>query len=419
MKKQRLRHTQGFTLVELLVVIAIIGILVGLLLPAVQAAREAARRMSCSNNFKQIGLAFHNYHSAYKQLPIHMGGTRRVPTQGSWFSSYGDDTNNMMLSVFVGLSPFFEQQGLWEQISNPNINDLQNNSTRTPAWPSMGPAPTDENNVVQLGPNARNTAYQPWMTEIPTLRCPSDPGVGLPAMGRTNYAACLGDALHFTDNGPYYFDLRGDNKPTYHSGSVRDIQAAGRGVFMPRIETKFRDVLDGLSNTVMCGEIATDLGKREARTLPHTFAGFGGLRNDPPSCRADLDPQRPGFWAPGVTDVLATNQGRGFRWASGLQPYSAMNTILPPNAETCMSLGDTTPGVLPPSSRHQGGAHVLMSDGAVVFMTDSVEAGTPNVPTVRDGGTGNSSPGQSSPYGLWGSLGTKDSGEVIEEQLNQ
>ena len=58
----------GFTLVELLVVIAIIGVLVGLLLPAVQAAREAARRMSCSNNFKQIGLGIHNYHSAFKSL---------------------------------------------------------------------------------------------------------------------------------------------------------------------------------------------------------------------------------------------------------------------------------------------------------------------------------------------------------------
>jgi prepilin-type N-terminal cleavage/methylation domain-containing protein len=73
----------GFTLVELLVVIAIIGVLVGLLLPAVQAAREAARRMSCSNNFKQIGLGIHNYHSAFKSLPMHGTGATRE-NENNW-----------------------------------------------------------------------------------------------------------------------------------------------------------------------------------------------------------------------------------------------------------------------------------------------------------------------------------------------
>ena len=159
---------KGFTLVELLVVIAIIGVLVGLLLPAVQAAREAARRMSCSNNFKQIGLGIHNYHAAYDQIPQHMTGTNL----GSG--------NRLFLSFHVGVLPFVEQQALWEMISNGR----DANTT----LPPMGNTPW-------------NTNFDPWVTDIPTIRCPSDPGIGLPALGRSNYAACLGDNARLSNSG--------------------------------------------------------------------------------------------------------------------------------------------------------------------------------------------------------------------------
>ncbi len=101
-----LRRRGGFTLVELLVVIAIIGILVGLLLPAVQAAREAARRMQCSNNLKQLGLALHNYESTFKRFPAANAGTgcrnsAICPTA---------TTGRSRVSTHVFILPFIEQQ---------------------------------------------------------------------------------------------------------------------------------------------------------------------------------------------------------------------------------------------------------------------------------------------------------------------
>lgn len=389
----------GFTLVELLVVIAIIGVLVGLLLPAVQAAREAARRMSCSNNFKQIGLGIHNYHSAYRQLPIHKGGTTST---GDW-NITSNTTNREQLSMLVGLTPFIEGQALWEQISNPLV-------AGGVTYNAMGPTPDV-------------AAYTPWDTEIPTLRCPSDPGTGLPGLGRTNYAACLGDSPFRGSAGATNIGLaRGSNEAQW-------VRASQRGAFVPRQEMAFRDILDGLANTVVAGEIATDLGDRDTRTAPRMTLD---LAMDTPSVCANTlgDPTRPIFWDPsvGAADLLLSSQQRGYRWANGDPVFSGINTILPPNSKTCIGAGGDDEfgadvldsymtGYLPPSSRHQGGCHVLMGDGAVKFITDSIEAGDSTISPVVFGGAGASAPGQQSPYGLWGSLGTRASKEVIEEEL--
>lgn len=97
-----------------------------------------------------------------------------------------------------------------------------------------------------------------------------------------------------------------------------------------------------------------------------------------------------------------------------------ITSILPPNREICSNGNNTfTIGVYGPSSRHQGGAHILMGDGAVVFITDSIESGDTTAGNVKWNGTDVQAPGMPSPYGLWGALGTRASGETIEEQLNQ
>ncbi|MGB7343472.1 MAG: DUF1559 domain-containing protein [Pirellulaceae bacterium] len=415
----RTSQNRGFTLVELLVVIAIIGILVGLLLPAVQAAREAARRMSCSNNFKNIGLAIHNYHSAYKQLPRHGTGTHDAPIVGTSQHWRNTDVNNKMrLSMLVGALPFMEQQGLWSQISNPNASRSDGNTTAaigtpTNPWNAMGPTPD-------------RIQYRPWFTEIPTYRCPSDPGVGLPALGRTNYGACLGDSMWRAELG-FRDVLR--NEPD-NNNSIQG-RAACRGMFVTANDAKFRDILDGLSNTIAMGEMITaiqDGDKRGNGTATNGGNsgpfGNGQLRNNPNLCvdNGYIDPERPSFYLPQWQQQNRRNFGRGARWADCLPMFSGVMTILPPNREACgryNALGTTL--VASMSSRHQGGAHILMGDGAVVFMTDSVEAGDSRAPMVWHNGTAvlKNQAGAKSPYGLWGALGTRAAAEVIEEQLNQ
>ncbi|TWU50614.1 hypothetical protein Poly51_39060 [Rubripirellula tenax] len=404
------RRQFGFTLVELLVVIAIIGVLVGLLLPAVQAAREAARRMSCSNNFKQIGLALHNYHSAYKQLPKQAGGTfsNAFNSAGRTTAEVPTSNNGHQLSWLVGLTPFFEQQALWEQITNPLLDPVSG----TASFPAMGPHP------MRTLANHTAARYEPWLTEVSSLRCPSDPGTGLPSQGRTNYAACLGDSTAHS-NGRH-----SSNGNTTDTNVERAI-ACLRGVFIPTDVSRFRDILDGLSNTIAAGEIPTDLGDMDVRTqvaknesaTSNRFWQQNGRR----TCEAQRDPERPQFWGPSYVTPASENveNRRGYKWAAGTFLNTGMTTHMPPNGILCsrnqsnfVSYGSD----FPPGSRHQGGCHVLMADGAIKFITDSIESGDRDSASV--GTLGGTLPaGSQSPFGLWGALGTRATKEVINEDF--
>jgi prepilin-type N-terminal cleavage/methylation domain-containing protein len=400
------RCRAGFTLVELLVVIAVIGVLVALLLPAVQASRETGRRMSCGNNLKQIGLGIHNYHSVFNQLPIHGTGptNERFNDASAADARDGSGFTRHELSYLVGLLPFVEQQALWDQISSPMVG------SNGDIWPAFGPRATQGH-------------YPPWSTETPTFRCPSDPGWGVPALGRTNYAACTGDSIY---NGEHGVSIFIGNRWFYESDpdTVARARCGMRGVFVPRASMKFLHVRDGLSNTIMVGEIMTGRGDRDIRTAPSINNGGSIVVADNPRRCFDLgqiDDRRPRFWRADYTGLSAIVTRRGYRWAIFHQVQSQMNTILPPNSEVCLAGHSDTHGIVPPSSHHAGGVHVAMADGAIKFITDSIEAGDPRTPGVYcialSSRTNSITPaGSRSPYGVWGAMGTRASREVISNE---
>jgi prepilin-type processing-associated H-X9-DG protein len=369
--------------------------------------------MSCGNNVKQIGLGLHNYHSAYKQLPVHGVGPTNETTRSIGTSRNQADANDgtgftrLELSYLIGLLPFVEQQAIWEQVSNPMVESDGD------IWPAFGPRPWNAN-------------YPPWTTEIPTFRCPSDPGFGLPALGRTNYAACTGDGFYNAEDGAtVWIGPSTNGRWLYQSDrlAMERTRCGLRGTFVTRLTTHFRDITDGLSNTIAIGEIMTGLQDRDNRSVGFTNAkgGFFPVANNPKRC-SDLgyiDPSRPRFWTDAANVYFSE---RGYRWADFHTLQTQFNTILPPNSEVCLVGGSDTYGIAPAGSRHVGGAHLLMADGAVKFITDSIEAGNSRSPCVycRALSSGINSavpPGSESPYGLWGALGTRGSGEVIEDGI--
>lgn len=355
----------AFTLVELLVVIAIIGILVGLLLPAVQAAREAARRMQCSNNLKQWGLALHNYHDTYRSFPYRSGGTCCTSAAGRGNSNRG------RLSGFIPMLGFIEGTNQYHLI-----------------------AAGDANNPPQ-GPHAW-AGWAPWNTSPAVARCPSDSGYSNSV--RTNsYAMSMGDMVQGLTNG---------------IGGSRE----ARGVFGARDGRrtyKISDISDGTSNTIalserLCqqttnyrGQNPVSVGARQVEHVLGVHTRVTGLINTPSLCR-------------GVTDgryFIAGSQIQsrfGIAWQDAQPMYVAFNTVLPPNSPACAdggSYGDSTHLVIPPASRHTGGVNATFADGSVHFISNSIDSGNLNAKQTISG---------PSVYGVWGGLGSRAGSEVVQ-----
>lgn len=234
----------AFTLVELLVVIAIIGILVGLLLPAVQAAREAARRMQCSNNLKQLGLAFHNYESSTKSFPSNFA-LRNTSSNSNVFPNTGPGIANSSRSWMQGVLPYIEQTNLYSQIDF--ANGLQ---PRTAA----ATTPVGRNRLVA-------------QTIVPSFLCPSDDsneGGRLTGRSDLNETAAPADAWAVTS----YKACAGSNwnqglfrwtDPSGKNAGNGDGLNRGNGVICSNQDngnstTKMGQISDGTSNTFIIGE---------------------------------------------------------------------------------------------------------------------------------------------------------------------
>ncbi|MEW4565418.1 DUF1559 domain-containing protein [Bremerella sp. JC770] len=314
----RLRH--AFTLVELLVVIAIIGILIALLLPAVQQAREAARRMQCQNNLKQLGLAMHNYHDTHRKFPA-------ISSASTGFSAQAQ------------ILPFVEQG---------NLHDLIDFDQPL----MLGSGPSVSLNPVHAGIQDRALAM---------LLCPSDSGDpmyndGTDTWAGTNYMVNVGSG-----NGLNYYEAGEPN-----------------GLFWRGNDTAFRDITDGTSHTILMAE-----------TL------FGG--RDQVSTTVLTDPQRqmkrisggaPGSKTAEDIDAATASGYTGVRASSWIRTTGyniTINGFYSPNSR---SPDASHHGNVVASSRsnHPGGTQIVLADGSVRFVPETLDLSTWRALFSRGGG---------------------------------
>ena len=331
---------KGFTLVELLVVIAIIGILVSMMLPAVQAAREAARRVSCSNNLRQVGLATQNYHSAFRRFPpgyvSHPTSDGRVPggvhvDPVTWDAGPGWGWAAMLL-------PFLEETGASSRLQfdrtiwDPVNQDVITKTISTLLCPSStgGDEPFEVRNEMGL----------PLSIDGRTIR-----------LGRSHYVASHGQESCWGEcgsaaTGEVFTDIyRGTTKIVPIRGDAAQV---ADGPFYRNSVTRFRDVLDGTSYSIFFGEHSSRLSEKTwVGVLPGAFThpSFSSPENGPDAAAT-------------LTLVHAGPSG-------GELDITGRPIIHPLNFPT-FHVGQMY-------SEHQGGGYVVFGDGSVRFVTNFVD----------------------------------------------
>ncbi|WP_166830221.1 DUF1559 domain-containing protein [Thalassoroseus pseudoceratinae] len=324
-----MRHTssrRGFTLIELLVVIAIIAILIALLLPAVQQAREAARRTQCKNNMKQLGIALHNYHDTHNAFPYSVSASSSF-TSGTAAVNTGGGEFHKNHRGWLLLLPFIEQGNLAEQFDFNLAASTARNGSSVPG--GLEPGQSGNANDIVVG------------TSLDAFLCPSDAG---PTHYTGTSSAYYISGSQNAEGGAYTnydFSVR---RVSSWANKWKDESQGTRRLFGPDTSSKLRDIVDGTSNTVAVCETLRDVWNGTGQTWGYSkWVGAG----------VDLTYSR------GINFTVCCS------WDS--PPFQR------PGARASR-LGDwSTVGSL-----HPGGAQVLLADGAVRFVSETIDPSTRN-----------------------------------------
>jgi prepilin-type N-terminal cleavage/methylation domain-containing protein/prepilin-type processing-associated H-X9-DG protein len=416
MKKSTKSIQSGFTLIELLVSITIISVLIGLLVPAVQAAREAARRVKCSNNLRQVVLAVQAYHTFNNSLPALCTTYKRYNA----VRKTDTETHIGLCGAQIFLLPHMEQGKVYDEFrafasSEPidsSPSEIHINEPFPPSYP----------NVYVDGPHPRHWAAG---VVIPVFSCPSDGESGVIESPERAYTHMIQSGYPF-DYTNWQFSRRNimfslGDAPLYNCEI--DTPATKRGPFTPHSWKSFSQVTDGLSNTLCLAESITGGPTDYVVYKSGTYAKISTVQRNVAAAPDGRDPGNMRVWPvvcldsinkvdPMKLDKVEPWGERGTYWFEGRPLANGFSTNLPPNSVACSfgysAFGPVMGGV---SSFHPGGANVAMLDGSVRYIRDDIDTGDLH-PKGELLDTNQATEGAST-YGVWGALGSINGGENV------